>query len=153
MSHGIIVRNGIRHIVDEHGHDDGDVDDSEDYDGAPPPPATHPHTGLERTLKAAILVRLSQLGCFAWNNPTGVATPLGQKHAVRYGNPGAPDVLALVRGGRLLAVECKSARGRQRPEQRAWQARCEAMGAVYVLARSVSDVEIALRDILHLASR
>ena len=126
----------------------------------PKPPS---RLAAERTIKAAILVRLSQLGCFAWNNPTGVAVPLGQKHAVRYGNPGAPDVLAIVPGGRLLAVECKSARGRQRPEQRAWQLRCEAVGGVYVVARSVEDVEravrkmrdieIAPRDILHLASR
>ena len=95
----------------------------------------------EATIKRRILVRLSELGVFAWNNPTGVATPLGSTHVVRYGNPGAPDIIGILPGGRFLAVEVKTATGRQRPEQQAWQRACEARGGLYVLARSVEDID------------
>ena len=99
----------------------------------------------ERDLKAEILVRLSQLGCFAWNNPTGVARTLDGGRVVSFGVPGAPDVLVIVPPhGRLVAVECKAPNGRQGPAQVLWQHRCEQCGGIYVLARSVGDAESAI---------
>lgn len=53
---------------------------------------------------------------------------------------GHSDLLACV-AGRYVAIEAKSATGRQRPEQAAFQAAVERAGGVYVLARSLSDVK------------
>jgi hypothetical protein len=53
---------------------------------------------------------------------------------------GVADIIGLLPGGRFLAVECKSGRGRQSPAQRAFQAMVEESGGLYVLARGVEDL-------------
>jgi hypothetical protein len=44
-------------------------------------------------------------------------------------------------GGRFLGVECKGARGRLSPEQKAFGEAVAERGGVYVVARSVADLE------------
>ena len=54
---------------------------------------------------------------------------------------GTPDLLGVLGpDGRALAIEVKDAKGRQRPEQIAFQKAWEARGGLYILARSVEDV-------------
>ena len=62
---------------------------------------------------------------------------------VQYGTPGQADIMA-IRAGRLLAIEVKTATGRQSAAQLAWQRALEAAGGVYVVARSVDDAVAAL---------
>jgi hypothetical protein len=64
---------------------------------------------------------------------------------VRFGLPGQADISGLLRGGRRLEVECKSTRGVQSPEQRAFQARVEALGGLYLVARDVETTLAAVR--------
>jgi hypothetical protein len=52
---------------------------------------------------------------------------------------GMPDLVVLTPRG-LRFVELKSAKGRQTPEQREFQAACERAGTPYLLARSVDEV-------------
>ena len=52
---------------------------------------------------------------------------------------GVSDLMVL-HGGRLIAVEVKSAKGRQSPEQLEFQQKIEANGGTYIVARSVQDV-------------
>ena len=92
-------------------------------------------------LVAAVLVELSRRGCFVWRNPTGVATPLGTTRPVRYGLPGAPDVLGVLPGGQLLGVECKVGRDRVRPDQERWHARARALGARVVVVHGVEELD------------
>ena len=56
---------------------------------------------------------------------------------------GLPDILGVLRGGtgRMFAVEVKTKTGQLETNQIEWRERLEAAGVVYVLARSVSDVE------------
>lgn len=63
---------------------------------------------------------------------------------VRFGFPGLSDFLGLVRTGRLIAIEAKSERGRQSDAQRVFQSAIESMCGLYVVARSVADIEIIL---------
>ena len=63
---------------------------------------------------------------------------------------GWPDVTAcLPPDGTLLAIECKSVRGRLRPEQVETIAQLEDAGALTVVARSLEDVVNAIEQ--HLA--
>lgn len=76
-------------------------------------------------------------GCW-WRNNIGTAQLHG--HTVRFGvgNPGGADLIGVYRG-RFVAVEIKTATGRQSPEQRQWQQLVESKGGLYVLNRSVDD--------------
>ena len=67
---------------------------------------------------------------------------------VQYGATGQADILCVCRG-RLLAIEVKTAKGRQSLAQVAWQRALEAAGGVYVVARSVDDTVAAVGSIDH----
>ena len=97
-------------------------------------------------MKARALVLLSEHGCFVWNNPTGVATPLGRSDTVRYGTPGAADIVGLLPDGRFLAVEIKTGSGRLSRVQKLWRARCLAVNGVYWVVRSLDQLGALLRE-------
>ena len=96
-----------------------------------------------------------------WRQNTGVAAYGRRK--VRYGVPGAADITGLIPvvqvlecphcGGELstpplgvrLEIEVKSAVGRASADQVAYGAMIRRFGGIYVLARSVADVEEAIR--------
>lgn len=78
-----------------------------------------------------------------WRQNTGVAQMAGR--SVRFGTPGTPDILGLMLPhGRMLGIECKSARGRQSEEQRSFERMMKAFGGLYVLARDLETVDRAL---------
>lgn len=57
---------------------------------------------------------------------------------------GTSDKVLCVPGGLFAALELKSAAGKQTEAQKAYQARVEALGATYILARSVAELRAAL---------
>jgi hypothetical protein len=64
-----------------------------------------------------------------------------QNRVIQSAPNGTPDLLGvLAPNGRALAIEVKSAKGRQRAEQVAFQAAWEKRGGLYIIARSVDDV-------------
>ena len=65
-----------------------------------------------------------------------------------FGVPGSADRQGLLSGGRFLAVEVKASTG-QTPEQRNYQSVITLFGGLYVLARSVQDVQDALTQAGH----
>jgi hypothetical protein len=78
-----------------------------------------------------------------WRQNTGVAK-MGDR-SVRFGLPGCADILGLIGpSGRFLAIEVKSPTGRQSEEQKRFERVIKQWGGVYVLARSVADVDAAL---------
>ena len=62
-----------------------------------------------------------------------------------FGIPGQPDIFAIIQG-RFVGIEVKTVVGRQSKDQKNWQRNCERAGGLYILARSVEDVEAALRE-------
>lgn len=54
---------------------------------------------------------------------------------------GAADLIILLPIGNTLFVEVKTAKGRQSPEQKAFQERVESLGFNYMIWRSVEDAE------------
>ena len=59
---------------------------------------------------------------------------------IRFGWPGCPDVLGLLRDGRLLGVGVKSPTGKLRPEQAVFLDRIRGAGGVAFMARDCRDV-------------
>ena len=59
---------------------------------------------------------------------------------VRFGARGSPDVIVVYRG-QYIGIECKSSEGKQSESQREFQQRLEDAGGVYLLVRSVDDLE------------
>lgn len=78
-----------------------------------------------------------------WRQNTGAAK-FG-KSFVRFGLPGQADLSGVIApSGRALFIECKSARGVQSPQQKVFQRFVEKHGGLYVLARTLDDVQQAL---------
>lgn len=86
---------------------------------------------------------LKRHGIFAWRNNTGCAW-VGDR-PLRYGLPGSADILGLLPNGRFLAVECKSAKGKQSSLQKTFEENITRNNGVYVLAYSAEDLEEALK--------
>jgi len=57
--------------------------------------------------------------------------------------PGIADIIGVTFDGRALAVECKSNKGRLSKAQEIFRAAWIARGGLYVLARSVDDLQEA----------
>ena len=91
----------------------------------------------------ACLKWLHDRGIFCWRNNTGTAW-IGEQ-PVSFGYPGSGDILGVLPGGRFLSVECKSPTGTQSGKQKEFEAKVAANGGVYILARSVEDLERWLR--------
>lgn len=77
---------------------------------------------------------------------TGAAVLRGR--LVRFGVPGTADIVGLIApSGRMLQIECKSCTGKQRKAQEAMQRIVTAFGGLYIVARSLADVDAALAEI------
>lgn len=63
---------------------------------------------------------------------------------------GAADLILFVPGGKYhaLAIEMKTATGRQQPSQKRWQEAVERFGYKYVVVRSLDDFILEIRDYL-----
>lgn len=109
---------------------------------APAPPPKRKHE-LESTIQRRIVAYLEKRpDVFLWRHGTGAAR-FGDRR-VSFGLVGSADLIGLQRGGRFVAIEVKTAVGRQSEHQAKYQRRIEALGGLYVLARSVDDVVRAL---------
>ena len=95
----------------------------------------------EREIQRAILLRYgTDPRMRIWRNSAGY----DEGHHVKYGLPGSADILGILKGGRFLAIEVKAEKGSQSEQQVAFQWMVERFGGLYILARSVDDVELAL---------
>lgn len=59
---------------------------------------------------------------------------------IRFAFPGASDILGMLKGGRFLAIECKTESGRASDEQLAFLAVVHRYGGLSFIARSIDDV-------------
>ena len=105
----------------------------------------------ERDVLKACLELLKWKGIFHFRNNSGALKVADR--LVRFGQAGSPDVLALLPGGRLLAIEVKSASGRLRPAQEAWLAEARRHGAATLVVRSASELQAGLDELLKEAAR
>lgn len=84
---------------------------------------------------------------FWYNMSTGVFDPV-KKIYRRSNSPymrnGVSDIVGILKGGRALFIEVKSKTGQLTDNQKSFRESCERFGALFILARSVSDVQAAL---------
>ena len=118
----------------------------------------------EYLIKREILLELSKHPrIMLWNNPTAVAKPRASGRYIRFGVPGAADLLGVIGVvigttfpppdqplGIALAIETKTNTGELSPKQVNWKSAFSAHGGIYILARSVenaqNEITIALRE-------
>lgn len=86
-------------------------------------------------------------GCFVWRQNTGAYKPEGSNRFIRYGTPGCPDIVGLTPSGRFLGVECKVGLAKQTPHQVTFQNHIERHNGIYILARSIDDLEARKHDL------
>lgn len=77
-------------------------------------------------------------GLCLFRNNIGMAEQRGHKIRFGVGGPGGSDLIGIYRG-RFLAVEIKTAVGRQTEEQRTFEALITRLGGIYVVLRSVDE--------------
>jgi hypothetical protein len=69
-------------------------------------------------------------------------------YPVRFNPKGTADLVGLMLPhGRMLMIECKGPGGRQSAEQKVMQRVVTRFGGLYVVARSVADVDAALAQV------
>ena len=102
------------------------------------------HRRAERDVVREVLLAVGSLPSVrCWRNNTG--TLVVQDRRVAFGLRGSSDVLGVVGpSGRLLAIECKSDRGRMTSHQRAFAEMVVRFGGLHVVARSAADALDAL---------
>jgi hypothetical protein len=105
-------------------------------------------TTRETGIVASCLAYLRLRRVPAWRNNTGAArytNAAGRARLVRYGTPGAADVLGVLPpGGRLLCIECKTKGGRLTEAQQAFLRNVERAGALCLVVTDLSDLQRAL---------
>jgi hypothetical protein len=74
-------------------------------------------------------------------NIDGALSLLDSPPVVSFGVKGQGDLSGILDGGYRLEVEVKSSTGKQNKDQEIYQRVIEAKGGLYILARSIEDVE------------
>lgn len=83
--------------------------------------------------------------CRAWQNDTGAGYSTDFTRFIRYGCPGSPDILGIIKGGTLLAAEVKTGHGTQSTVQKKFQRMIETLGGLYVVVRKEEDAILAIK--------
>ena len=109
---------------------------------------------IQRTIKNYLQVRENQGKLMFIRNNSGAMPIKGQNGKMRYikfGKKGSPDILVWVRKSfndgdycirfaNTIALEIKSAIGKQSEIQKEWQGKFEKLGGEYYIVRSVEEV-------------
>lgn len=96
----------------------------------------------EHEIQNEILIYVTHLpNTFAFRMNTG-ATKVGDRF-ITFGLKGQPDIFAIM-NGRFIGIEVKAAKGKQSEAQKNWETNCTLAGGLYILARSVEDVQLFL---------
>lgn len=102
----------------------------------------------EQAIQKQILDYLRFRKILAWKNPSVGVYVRARNTYIPSTNRGSADILGILPGGRLIAVEVKKSSGRLSSHQELWLDQVRAAGALTVVARSVEDVERALQGVI-----
>ena len=77
---------------------------------------------------------------FCWRQNTG-AYKSETGTWVRYGFPGSPDIIGMTKSGKWLGIEAKTGKGKLNENQIKFMQQVIENNGVYIVARSVHDLE------------
>ena len=109
-------------------------------------------TAPEKIIQKQILNFLAAYGIFVFRvNTTGVFDPSKKifRRLAGFNLKGVADILGVLPNGRFLAIEVKTAVGKQSIWQKNFQKQVESNNGVYVLARSIDDVRFIIDQDWH----
>lgn len=92
----------------------------------------------EKETQKAILQYLEAKRIFHYRNNSG-ATKTEHGSFLRYGYPGSPDIIAVVKGT-YIGIEVKDIKGKLSPSQIAFQKELEKAGGIYIVARDIDTI-------------
>jgi hypothetical protein len=96
---------------------------------------------LEKDIQKQILMLLRKHPRVQWVARFNSGTFMdGDRYITSNSQRGMSDILGMLKGGRLFAIECKSRTGRIQPHQQEFLDLINAGGGVAFVARSVDDV-------------
>ena len=93
----------------------------------------------ESEIQSAILQYLGYRNHFFFRCNTG-AYRTEHGSFIRYGTPGAPDIV-VVANGTMIGIEVKTSKGVLSEDQAAFGEKLKAAGGIYIVARSIDDVQ------------
>jgi len=103
----------------------------------------------ESDLIRVCLRLLALCGVMAWRtNNIPVYDPSRKRYRSFRGTKGVADILAVLPGGKLLAIETKLAKGKLSPDQTLFLDGVNAAGGVGVCVRDVKELEKMLEKVL-----
>ena len=100
----------------------------------------------ERAIQKAIVIYLRAQGCLVAVTDAGAAYRAGAFFGDAIPS-GWPDITGLLPDGRFIGVEVKASTGRQSPAQKDMEQMILSRNGLYVLARSIDDVALYLRQV------
>lgn len=106
----------------------------------------------ETNIMNKIMLAMSKKGWLVWRNQVGLFKTMDGTRTIPIGIKGSSDLMAVkptvitpeMVGQTLavfVAVEVKTATGRQSEPQKKWQKAVEKLGVKYILARSENDID------------
>lgn len=105
----------------------------------------------ERTIENLILNWLTWKGFYVWKTKTTANYSFKAKSYIKTSplyRKGVADIIGILPDGRLLAIEVKTKIGRLAPHQKEFLDQISKRGGVTILAKSLEDVELGLKDYL-----
>lgn len=108
----------------------------------------------ETNIQNNIMLEMSKKGAMVWRNQTGKFRSMNDPNRiVSVGQVGSPDIIACVPTiitaemvgqtvGLCVGIEVKTETGKQKPEQKLWQAAFEKHGGRYILARDLCALDL-----------
>ena len=103
----------------------------------------------EKDIESLILDYLNKRGIFAFKvNTVGIFDPVKKVYRSmgKFTLKGTSDILGIMKGGRFLAIEVKSKRGKVSKEQKAFLYRVNKLGGLGFVARSLEEVRNELDE-------
>jgi len=105
-------------------------------------------SGAETSLVHTAIALLKLKGVFCWRNNTG-ATVLGEgdgRRFVRFGVPGASDILGVLPGGRFFAAEAKVGRNKPTRSQQDFLNSVSRAGGLAIVFYSIDELIEKIRE-------
>src|ERR1035441_8428025 len=99
----------------------------------------------EQSIQRALLEYLNWKYIFCWKVTTTGSFVQSRNTWIPSQAPGVSDILGVLKGGRILAIEVKSPKGRVSPQQDRFIDNINENGGLAFVARSIEEVESKLK--------